>query len=371
LVKVKLGNIVTFLDNLRKPVNESLRIEGPYPYYGANGQQGTINNYIFDEPLVLLAEDGGHFGSKTKPISYKILGKTWVNNHAHVLRPKSNINIDYLNRHLQFYDVTKYISGTTRKKLTKAQASNIELRYPPLPEQKRIADTLDKADELRQKRKKAIELLDEYVKSVFYDMFGDPVKNEKGWEVKKIADLVQETTNINPINQPYKIFEYIDISSIDNMSKKIIYVKTFKGLDAPSRARQIINKNDVLVSTVRPNLNAVAIVLNNYNNPLASTGFCILRPNIDFISTYYLFEICKMDFFISNLTKIAKGASYPAVTDNDIKNTNITLPPIELQNKFASIVEQVEKTKLKMQESLKEMDNLFNSLMQRAFKGEI
>ena len=83
--KVLLGDVCEFLDHKRKPVTEGLRISGPYPYYGANGQQGWIDDFLFDEPLVLLAEDGGHFGSETKPIAYKIQGKTWVNNHAHVL----------------------------------------------------------------------------------------------------------------------------------------------------------------------------------------------------------------------------------------------------------------------------------------------
>jgi type I restriction enzyme, S subunit len=84
-----LGEVVCFLDSKRKPVKESERRLGPYPYYGANGQQGTIDDYLFDEPLVLLAEDGGFFDQPDRGIAYRISGKTWVNNHAHVLRPKS------------------------------------------------------------------------------------------------------------------------------------------------------------------------------------------------------------------------------------------------------------------------------------------
>ena len=103
---VQLKDVCVFLDNLRVPVKESERKPGPYPYYGANGQQGWIDDYIFDKPLILLAEDGGHFGSKTRPIAYKVSGKCWVNNHAHVLWPKSNCDIDYLHRVLSYYDVT-------------------------------------------------------------------------------------------------------------------------------------------------------------------------------------------------------------------------------------------------------------------------
>lgn len=132
---IELGRVVEFLDNKRVPIKESERIPGPYPYYGANGQQGTIDGYIFDESLILLAEDGGHFGSKTKNIAYAIKGKSWVNNHAHVLRPKSVVNLDYLLAVLQKYDVTKFITGSTRGKLTKSAASRIRITLPPIKKQ--------------------------------------------------------------------------------------------------------------------------------------------------------------------------------------------------------------------------------------------
>lgn len=122
---VPLGKVVDFLDNLRKPVTASDRTAGEYPYYGANGLQGTINDYIFDEPLVLLAEDGGFFGMPDKTIAYQVSGKCWVNNHAHVLRPKQGVDIRYLLNVLQKYDVTPYTNGTTRAKLTKGSAERI------------------------------------------------------------------------------------------------------------------------------------------------------------------------------------------------------------------------------------------------------
>ena len=149
---IPLSEAVEFLDSRRKPVKASDRVEGAYPYYGANGQQGTINDYIFDEPLVLLAEDGGHFGISGRKVAYSISGKTWVNNHAHVLKPKSKICLNFLCRQLEFYDVSRYITGSTRGKLTKADASRIKVCLPPIEEQRRIAAILDKADSIRRKR---------------------------------------------------------------------------------------------------------------------------------------------------------------------------------------------------------------------------
>jgi len=92
------------LDSRRIPITASERRNGRYPYYGANGIQDYVADYIFDDELVLLAEDGGNFGSKTRPIAYRVSGKCWVNNHAHVLKPMANVDVDYLCYSLMFYE---------------------------------------------------------------------------------------------------------------------------------------------------------------------------------------------------------------------------------------------------------------------------
>jgi type I restriction enzyme S subunit len=145
-----------FMDNLRVPVNEKERSkrQGPYPYYGANGQQGWIDEFIFDEELVLLAEDGGFFFSKTRPASYRVSGKCWVNNHAHVLRPAHDVHPDWLNACLAFTDFTPFIPEPVRPKLNQKNAKKIPVPIPPLDEQRRIVARIEeltrRADEARQ-----------------------------------------------------------------------------------------------------------------------------------------------------------------------------------------------------------------------------
>ena len=166
--KVKLEDICDILDSRRIPISEEKRIKGKYPYYGANGIQGYINDYIFDEELVLLAEDGGNFGSKTKPIAYKINGKTWVNNHAHVLKAKNEIiSTDFLLYSLMFYDVTKLITGTTRKKLTRTGMEKITLFIPNLDMQEKITNYLQEIEKFISLRKNQLNYLKELVKSLF------------------------------------------------------------------------------------------------------------------------------------------------------------------------------------------------------------
>src|SRR4030042_3993919 len=143
----KLENIVDCLDNKRVPLNEVDRKQkiGDIPYYGANGLVGFVNDYLFDEQLLLLAEDGGAFGPKQKS-SYIISGKSWVNNHAHVLRCKPKVDITYLMNYLNYIDLRKYITGTTRGKLNQNRMNDIDVLLPPLPIQRKISSILEKAE---------------------------------------------------------------------------------------------------------------------------------------------------------------------------------------------------------------------------------
>jgi type I restriction enzyme S subunit len=192
-----LGEVAAFLDHKRRPVTQSARKEGIFPYYGANGIQGTIDSFIFDEPLILLAEDGGHFDDPDRGIAYEISGKTWVNNHAHVLKPQNgDVDLTYLRRVLENYDVRPFINGSTRSKLTKAQAERIPIPLPPLDEQRRIATILDKADALRRKRKRTLGLLDSLTQSIFVEMFGDPIENSKQLPTATLEEVVSSSRKI-------------------------------------------------------------------------------------------------------------------------------------------------------------------------------
>lgn len=134
-----VAEISECLDRVRRPVTRSERRPGPYPYYGANGQVDSVNEYLFDEDLVLVTEDETFYG-RTKPIAYRVSGKCWVNNHAHVLRPVTGVTIDYLWQSLMHYHVEPWLSGTTgRAKLTQAAMNSLPLALAPEEEMKQIA----------------------------------------------------------------------------------------------------------------------------------------------------------------------------------------------------------------------------------------
>ncbi len=160
------------LDNLRIPLNSETRGSMKlkvYDYYGASGIIDKVENYIFDEPLILIGEDGANLYLRSTPLAFKATGKYWVNNHAHVLKPKHG-NIDYLTNMLESLDYTHYITGAAQPKLTSEHLMNITVIIPPPLEQTQIADFLNsktqQIDELIAAEQQKIQLLKEYRQSL-------------------------------------------------------------------------------------------------------------------------------------------------------------------------------------------------------------
>ena len=186
---IRVEDCCEILDSQRKPVTESERVPGMYPYYGANGIQGTINQYIFDDKLVLVAEDGGHFGSKIKPIAYLVNGKCWVNNHAHVLRAKKGFLAEYICYSLMFYKIEGYINGATRQKLTQAALRKLIIPKRTVEYQKAIVDRLELVKCIIEKKQNIINELDLLIKSRFVEMFGD-IRERGRFKARKWKDVL-------------------------------------------------------------------------------------------------------------------------------------------------------------------------------------
>jgi len=137
-----LGEAFEFLDNMRIPLKDSERNKrkGDYPYYGAVGIIDHIDDYIFDETTLLLEEDGMNLLLRSSPVVFKAVGKYWVNNHAHVLRPNENTVTDFYMEYLEYISYEPYVTGTYQKKITKSDCMAIPVVYPPLNEQKEIVE---------------------------------------------------------------------------------------------------------------------------------------------------------------------------------------------------------------------------------------
>lgn len=167
------------------------------------------------------------------------------------------------------------------------------------------------------------------------------------WKLVKLEALCEKDSGTkDPSLEPNKSFIYVDISSVDNVTKRIVNPHTLLGKDAPSRARKVIRTNDVIVSTTRPNLNAVALVPPDLDEQICSTGFCVLRANND-LESNYLFYFVQCARFVDSLTNLVSGALYPAVNDGQVLEQLIPLPPLlseqrAIASRFKRQMEEIE-----------------------------
>ena len=178
-----------------------------------------------------------------------------------------------------------------------------------------------------------------------------------------LGSCVLRVETWNPLRAaPDEEFRYIDLSAVDQDTKSITEAREIACAEAPSRARQLVRTGDVLVSTVRPNLNGVARVPNDLNGATASTGFCVLRPDPEKLSGSYLFHWVKSAAFVGDMVSKATGASYPAVSDRIIFESLFPLPPLEEQHRIAAILDQAETLRTHRRTALALLDSLTQSL---------
>lgn len=177
------------------------------------------------------------------------------------------------------------------------------------------------------------------------------------WEMVRLGDVCIKIDTENPADYIREII-YYDISSVDSDSRRITSCNRISSADAPSRARRKVFCGDILVSTVRPNLNAVAVVEDESNDLIASTGFCVLRPDNKRINMRYLFQFLQTPTFVLAVTRQATGASYPAVTNRIVFDQRIPLPPLQVQGRIADVLDRASVLIEKRKEQIDKLDLL-------------
>ncbi len=367
----KLTEVCEILDSQRIPITASERKKGIYPYYGANGIQDYVDDFIFDDELVLLAEDGGNFGSKTKPIAYRVSGKCWVNNHAHVLKPKRGIDVDYLCYSLMFYDVGALVNGATRQKLTQADMRKMEITLRSPEEQKQIVSQLKKVDELISLRKKQLQKLDDLVKSRFVEMFGTYPANEKGWSTGIIRHLVTEVrygSSRKAAEGDSGKYPYLRMNNITYGGE--LDLSDTKTIDIPEEEldKCTVHRGDLLFNRTNSKELVGKTCVYNRDDMMVLAGFVVrVRLNEkalpEFVSAFMNTSFSKQ--MLLGMCKAAIGQAN--INAQELQNIGIYIPPIELQKVFVSFKAQIDKSKVTIQQGLDKLEQMKQVLMQKYF----
>ena len=323
VVYKKLEDVCEILDSRRVPITAKDRKAGAYPYYGANGLQDYVADYIFDDELVLLAEDGGNFGSKERPIAYRVSGKCWVNNHAHVLKAKPNMHVDYLCYALMFYDTEGLVNAATRQKLTQAAMRQMVIPYRDMTEQLQIIEKISQIVRAIEKRKEELQLLDQLVKSRFIELFGDPIKNTQHRPTTAFVNVVTMQRGF-------------DLPVQDREQSGNIPVYGSNGVLDHHNQAKVCNGG---VITGRSGTIGKVFYTKGAYWPLNTTLFSVDTHENNII---YLAHLLRM----FNLARFTEGTGVPTLNRNEFHSAPIIDVPIDEQNQFAAFVEQTDKSKL-------------------------
>ena len=253
------------------------------------------------------------------------------------------------------YIVSNSNGGLTRR-IKWRQLADFEFKLPPLKVQIQLSERLWSAYRLKESYQNMLSSIDEMVKSQFIEMFKNlPVNGV-------IKDLT--VGNIASVRKSYSkedIINYIDISSIDNTTKTIVETSEHLVSKAPSRAQQCVQKGDILVSTVRPINRNIAVIEEDTSHLVASTGFCILRPQEGYKE--YLLSIVLSDTYTKKMCDKASGGLYPAVNNSDVLNYGIHIPDEDTAKKVFALYQQADKSKFELKKSIEAIDNVIKSLI--------
>ncbi len=362
-----LGEVCEVLDSKRKPITKRNRIAGDYPYYGATGILDYVHEYIFDEKLILIGEDGAKWdtGENTAFIAE---GKYWVNNHAHVIRPDRSIVLDnWIVYFLNFSDLQKYVTGLTVPKLNQEKMRGITLPLPPLPEQKRIVGILDKAfaaiatakTNAEKNLANARELFESYLQGVFANP-GD------GWEEKKLDDVC---TFVN--GRAYKKDEMLSAGKYPLLRVGNFFTnRDWYYSDLELDADKYCDTGDLLYAwsaSFGPRIWDGGKVIYHYH-------IWKVLPNSAVVEKRFLFHLLAWD--VEQIKQAhGTGTTMMHVSKGSMESRVVPTPPFKEQAgivaKLDTLSAETKKLEAIYPQKIADLEELKKSVLQKAFEGEL
>lgn len=391
------------LDSQRIPISDTERqkIQGNIPYYGANGIQGYINKYLFEEDLILIAEDGGNFEQfATRPIAYRISGKSWVNNHAHILRTKKDYNQDFIFYSLVHKNILTFIVGGTRSKLNQKELRSITIKIPDNePEQTAIATIISKVDKAINDTEKIIEKYKRIKTGLMQELLTKGI-DEKGnirsekmhrfkdsilgripeeWDVKTIKEIsVNEGVQTGPFGAQLHSYEYVSEGVPLILIRNIIDGKIVtndipriphKKAELLSRYR--LNEGDLVFSRVG-DVGRVAVAQKEHKGWLFSGQTLRVRLKPNGINKFFIREITQKFEFRNLLSKRMLGTTRDSINTNILENMPLIFPKSEEeQNRIIDILKKVDENINACNISIEKLKLIKSGLMQDLLTGKV
>ena len=345
---------------------EQLVADGKYYVYGANGIIGRYNDYNHEQSEILLTCRGATCGTINISQPY-----SWINGNAMVIHRKSeDLSFDFLKYLMLSLDYSLIITGAAQPQITRQKIAPIIVKFPSLSVQQSIVSELDKINELIRLKKEQLKDYDNLAQSIFYEMFGDPVVNEKGWEVKKLIEtVVLECTISYGIVQPgdgvedgIPVVRPIDLTgtfvSTNNLKKTTEKISS-------SYSRTILTGKELLVC-VRGTTGVCSLVTDELKGCNVTRGITplLFNDNTDRWFMYYQFQMPQIKCIIADYTK---GITLKQINMADFRKIPVILPPLPLQQLFAQRIELIEKQKAEIQSTIADLETLLASRMQYWF----
>lgn len=375
-----LGELCDVLDSKRKPVTKKDRISGKFPYYGATGILDYVDQYIFDEKLVLVGEDGAKWGAGANS-AFSVEGKCWVNNHAHVLRPKRRYAIDeWIIYYLNATDLSAFITGLTVPKLNQAKMREIPIPLPPLSEQRRIVAILDRAiaglDTMRANSEKNIyhaeDLFARYLNAIFE-------RKGNGWVERTLGQLADFKNGLNftksSKGETIKIVGVKDFQDFLWIPREGLDDVRIGGVLSPEYE---LRKHDIL--TVRSNGNKQligrCILAGDVNAKISHSGFTIrIRITAPGVDPIFLVRLLKSEKIRKMLIESGDGANISSLNQKALADLPIAYPAKIQQLEIAARVQALEEETTRLgslyTRKLAAIAELKQSLLQKAFSGQL
>ena len=334
-----LGEVCEIHDAKRKPVTKSQRASGEYPYYGANGIQDYVNDYIFDGTFLLIGEDGSVINKDKSPVINWAKGKIWVNNHAHILSEKKDIVLlRFLYYYLQTIDVSDLVWGTPPK-LNQQNLRSIEIPLPPLEIQKKIVECLDKfsalAAELQaelQMRRKQYEYYRTQLLTPHSDCNSADNTDDRNWKWKTLGEICE-------INRGVRVVR----SELEQEGKYPVYQNSLTPLGYYDKCNYPANTTFIISAGA-----AGKVGYSDVDFWAADDCLCIKCPEALNAKFLFYYMLDKQDFFLSQV----RHASVPRMSRTIVENFKLPIPSLAEQARIVAILDKFEKLITSMEEGI-------------------